>query len=51
MPAAAMALAIRLRSEVATRAEALPHAAGSSSRGKTNSVRRIASCFTTDRAS
>ncbi len=51
MPAPAIALAMRLRSEVATRAEALPHAAGSRSRGKTKRVRRIASCFTTLRSS
>ena len=36
---------------VATRAAALPHAAGSSSRGKTKSVRRMASCLTTMRTS
>ena len=35
----------------ATRAEALPHAAGSRSRGNTNSVRRIASCLTRVRSS
>ena len=35
----------------ATRAEALPQAAGSRSRGKTKSVRRIASCLTSVRSS
>ena len=35
----------------ATRAEALPQAAGSRSRGKAKRVRRIASCLTSDRSS
>ena len=39
------------RSWSATRALALPHAAGSRSRGKTNRVRRIASCLTRLRSS
>ena len=36
----------RVQLGLATRAEALPQAAGSRSRGKTKSVRRIASCLT-----
>ena len=41
----------RLFGLTATRADALPHAAGSRSTGNTNSVRRMASCLTTVRRS
>ena len=50
-PAAAASLAILRNSWSATRAAALPHAAGSRSRGKTNRVRRIASWRTRVRSS
>ena len=50
-PACSTILATRLRSAVATRADALPHAAGRRSRGKTKSVRRMASCLTMLRSS
>ena len=36
---------------MATRADALPQTAGTSSRGKAKSVRRIASCLTSERSS
>ena len=45
-PAATRSRCRRARSEPAVREAALPHAAGSRSRGKTNSVRRMASCLT-----
>ena len=50
MPWASTSLASRVRSCWATRAEALPHTAGSTSRGNVNRVRRIASCLTTVRS-
>ena len=46
IPAFSTSLAIRFSSASATRTDELPHAAGSRSRGNTNSVRRIASCLT-----
>ena len=45
-PAARRSRCSRPRSPPAVRAAALPHAAGSRSRGNTNRVRRIASCLT-----
>ena len=50
-PASTTHLASCLRCWTATRAAALPHAAGSRSRGKTKSVRRMASCLTRARSS
>ena len=50
IPLASTSLASRVRSIWATRSEALPHTCGSTSRGKTNMVRRMASCLTTDRS-
>ena len=49
-PAASTSLTSRASSWSATRADALPQAAGSRSRGKTKSVLRMASCLTSVRS-
>ncbi len=51
IPWVSISLASRGRSWAATRADALPHAAGSRSRGNTKTVRRMASCLTIVRRS